>query len=676
MELQNLFSTVLNMTITGSVVIGCVLLARLALGRAPRGFAYALWAVVLFRLLCPVSVSAPVSVLELAGAPEPKTGVGAVEYVPMPVSAPSETMAVGVLPAQAAAPVPARAEPGVDWHLLGTWTWSAGFAALALYGVVSYVDLKRKLRESTPAGRGIREADGIKSPFVLGLLRPVIYLPAGLGEEERRYILLHERFHVRHGDHLVKAVFWLAVCIHWFNPLVWLAFVLCTRDMEMRCDEAVLKKLGPQVRSDYAQSLLNLAAGRRLVPAPLAFGEGDTGKRVKHVLGWKRSRLWMAVPAAVLCVTVLVLTACNPDFHLVEKQLLFGNRYRATAVLGQADSLERVYGLREHDEHLWWQEGDVFTDLGELKERKLGSGFELSDEDLERQLRESNDLAWKAGEHWLLYQTDGSVYLTEGQDRVLKLDEVRQGKVRVQTAQDFGSSYPLTDYPAGSGLWAQEQQSILVNSVGATLVFTISTEEKILTVVEEYHQMEADGTETVTETTHVLERTPDYGYELPIARRGDYEGDWAQYRVDIGLSSYVCCVRFGMTAMQTQEVTFREGAAAITLQIPEGWSYCVTSLEDDAYSAGITFWPTGREAGVLRFDYYPSGFGVCGTGLETSAMTLAGRNVSVGTYDGANLWDYIAFGDDFAVWGEGHESWWAEYGDEAMEILDSARFGG
>ena len=314
-------------------------------------------------------------------------------------------------------------------------------------------------------------------------------------------------------------------------------------------------------------------------------------------------------------------------------------------------------------------------ELGQLVEKRLSSGFDLSDESLEQQLRQDNDLAWRTGEYWLLYQTDGSVWLTEGRDRVLKLDPIRQGSVRVQTAQAFGNLWSLTDYPAGSGLWAQEPQNIVAVSGEATLVFTISTEEKTLNVVEEYHRMEPDGTDTVTETPHVLERTPDYGYELPIARRGAYGGDWAMYRVDIGLSSYVFYVRFGMAAAQTREVTFSEGGASITLQIPEGWSYCVTSLEENEYNAGITFWPTGREEGVLRFDYYPRGFGVCGTGLETEEIELAGQTVSVGTYDNESLWTFLSFGGDFAVWGENHESWWAEYGETAMEILDSARFG-
>ena len=318
MDMQNLFTTVLNMTVTGSIVIGCVLAARFALGRAPRVFAWALWLVVIFRLLCPVAPAGPVSVLEFVDAPRSESG--AVEYVELPVQAPLETIHAG--PGQIGSSVPVQTKPPVDWNFLASRGWCLGVGLMAAYGIISYVNLKRKLRESVPLEKGVREADGIATAFVLGR---TVYLPAGLDAAERRYILLHERLHLRHGDPVVKALFWLAVCIHWFNPLVWLAFVLCGWDMELRCDEAVLKKLGGDVRSDYAQSLLNAAGGKRLA-VPLAFGEGDTGKRVKFVLNWKKKKLWVGLAAAVLCIVVLVLTIFNPNANLAEHQIVFGNQ--------------------------------------------------------------------------------------------------------------------------------------------------------------------------------------------------------------------------------------------------------------------------------------------------------------------------------------------------------------
>ena len=677
MDLQNLFTAVLNMTITGSIVISCVILARLVLKNAPRVFPWMLWLVVIFRLLCPVSVSGPVSVLEFVDAPRSESG--AVEYVELPVRAPLETMVAQpeqMVAGEATSPVPLQPKPPINWNFLASQVWIVGAGAMAAYGFLSYVNLRRKLRESVPLARGVREADGIATAFVLG---HTVYLPSGLRPAERGYILLHERLHIRHADPIVKGLFWLAVCIHWFNPLVWAAFFLCQRDMELRCDEAVLKKLGGAVRSDYAQSLLNFATGHARLAAPLAFGEGDTGKRVRFVLNWKKKKLWVGILAAVLCMAVLVLTVFNPNAHLVEYQFVFDNHYRAEAVLGEPEPMERIWFLREYDDHLLWQEREMLEDLGELKLKRLGNRFDLTDEALERQLRQENDLAWNCGAYWLLYQNDRSIYLAEGADRVLRLHGIRGMRVRPQTAENFGDLHYMYDYPLGSGLWEQYPHDAVAVGSGTTLVFTGGEGAKAITVVEEYHRMNADGSETVIETGNTLERTRDYGYELPISRRGDCDGDWAMYRVDLGMSSYVFFVRFGTETLVEQIVTYEEEGVRITLPLPAGWGYAITPLNaaesSSNMASGITFWPRGREEGKIFFGYYPDRFGVCGTGLETTEMLLAGQKATVGTYDDAAVWDFISFGEHFAVWGQGHEHWWAEYGETAMEILDSAVFG-
>ena len=673
MDLQVLFSSVLNMTITGSIVIICVLLARLALGKAPRGFACALWAVVLFRLLCPVSVSAPVSVLSAVDVPAQSGELGAVEYIPSPVSAPVETMVLDpelVVPSEQSEPAE-PAETPIDWHLIASRLWAAGAAALAVYGILSYVNLKRKLREAVPAGEGVREADGIGSPFVLGLVRPIIYLPSTLGEAERGYILRHERCHLRHGDHVVKAMFFLALCIHWFNPLVWLAFRLCGRDMEMRCDEAVLKQLGPQVRSDYAQSLLNFAAGRRVSLTALAFGEGDTGKRVKHVLNWKKKALWAAIPAAVLCAVVLCITAVNPGGSFDDTP--FGHSYRA----GQ---MEVPTGTHVSFDRLYTLSSDMVLFIREDGGTEMAGTFRTAEA---REVPGIDNVrrAWKTdGGDWrLAEQEDGTLWLIEEAGAVVGL--VRADLLGVTVKQPGReTTIEPTWYWSGSPDWYSSTLSTTLVDGDAELVFQPEADVEKILVSEEYH---SGGGVTVSE--HVLERNPDGTFTLAVSRQSQEGDDGAVYRVTVGEDNYLFRLTFpavpGVTAVsgptqeQTREVTFSDGGAYITLQLPEGWEYVLTDFSDEAYSAGITFWPRGREEGRLRFNFYPQGFGVCGTGLECTDMILAGRNVSVGTYDGGAVWDYISFGEDFAVWGEGHESWWSEYGGEAMEILDTAQFG-
>ena len=325
-------SAVVNMSVTASVVIVFVLLARLALKKAPKIFSYVLWAVVLFRLLCPVSFTAGFSLLGLVDAPAaevtPNTTI--VEYIPAPsgdrtpvtpvnpgVTAP--VVNPGTTPAPVDSVTPADpapvtpAAPAVTVTDVLPLIWLLGIVGMAAYSVVSYVSLRRRLIGAVPLRENVWLADHIGSPFVMGFVRPKIYLPSALPEQERGYIILHEQHHIRRLDHVIKALAFAALCIHWFNPLVWLAFVLSSKDMEMSCDEAVVRQLGEEIRADYSASLLSLATGRRIIAStPLAFGEGDTGSRIRNMLSWKKPALWVTIAAAVICAAVVLAGAGNP----------------------------------------------------------------------------------------------------------------------------------------------------------------------------------------------------------------------------------------------------------------------------------------------------------------------------------------------------------------------------
>lgn len=256
-----LLPIILNMTITASVVITLVLLARLVLRRAPRICSYALWLVVLFRLLCPVSLTADISLMGLLDTPvtEVTAHTSAAAYVPRDVvhdPEPAVDFPVPGIGEAVSKALPQGEEQTVADPLeapmaLATIAWMTGAAAMVIYGVVSLFRLRRRLVGAMPLETGVYLADHIDTPFVLGLVRPRIYLPSALPEGERNYILLHERHHIRRLDHVVKLLAFLALCIHWFNPLVWLMFVLLGKDMEMSCDEAVMKLLGEDVRADY-----------------------------------------------------------------------------------------------------------------------------------------------------------------------------------------------------------------------------------------------------------------------------------------------------------------------------------------------------------------------------------------------------------------------------------------
>ena len=683
MDLQNIFTMVINMTVTASIVILCVLAARLVLKKAPRVLSCALWLVVLLRLLCPVSVSGPVSVLGLVDAPMAASGMA--EFVELPVRSPTETIRVdpdALTAGQATQIAPVRAP--IDWNFYGSRVWIAVTALLLGYGILSYVNLKRKLRESVPIGKGVRECDGIASPFVLGR---TIYLPAGLRPEERGYILLHEQLHIRHGDPVVKTLFWLAVCIHWFNPLVWLAFFLCGRDMELRCDEAVLKQLGSQVQSDYAQSLLDLAMGRRFAPAPLAFGEGDTGKRVKFVLKWKKSKLRIAVPAAVLCAAVIVLTACDPA---KAKDSPFGHSYQAVSSYASVSDFSfplNTYYTLTSDMCLFIR-GEKTEQVGFFQEVPANAD---SLKDFPESFRRLIRRCWHIEESgwWLMEHKNGDLQLHDLNQSVVHT-LARTDLLGVTIRQPGIEAYvePVW-YATDSWAWMPEEMSATLVDSDARIVLMPEQEVDMLLVSEEYYQRQPDGETSITVSDYFLERDAKGEFALEVSRRGDAGDDFAVYQVTVGEDRYAFRLTFPMVPGETsvavgvpeqwREVRYEEHGAFITLQLPESWSYAVTSIDDEALDAGIaggiTFWPLGREDGKLFFGFYPDRFAVCGTGLETAELVLAGQTATVGTYDDRPLWDFISFGEYFAVWGQNHEAWWSEYGNTAMEILNTAQFG-
>ena len=307
--MDTLFLSILNMSLTGAFVIAAICLARQLLKKAPKIISYALWAVVGFRLVFPFTIESMFSLIPFNPSPIPPDI--AMQTVPRIDSGiPLVNNAVSnVLPAA----VPYySANPLQIWVSIGAWAWFFGLAILMIYGLVSFFLLKRKMQKSMWVEANIYEADNIKSPFVLGIFSPKIYLPVGLSKHERGYILLHEQTHIRRHDHIVKFVAYFILCLHWFNPLAWLAFWLMGADMEMSCDERVVKELGDDISEDYSMSLVRIATGKRImVGSPLAFGEGGIKERVKRVLNFKKPTRVVIVTAAILAVILSLGFAVN-----------------------------------------------------------------------------------------------------------------------------------------------------------------------------------------------------------------------------------------------------------------------------------------------------------------------------------------------------------------------------
>ncbi|MGN1414314.1 MAG: M56 family metallopeptidase [Anaerovoracaceae bacterium] len=311
------FLDVVNMSIGASCVILVVLLLRLALRRAPKKFSYLLWSVVGLRLCCPVSFSSVFSLFQFRP----------IQHVFSPGNAGTSPVFLPevneVLKSAADAgygAIAIRPETGEDFVISVSLVfqgiaavWITGMLLLLLLGAVNYLRLKKRLAASVRREENVWQSDQVCSPFILGILKPKIFIPFGLEGESLSYVLAHERVHIRRADHLVKLLAFLLVTVHWFNPLVWLAFHLMTKDMEMSCDEKVLEELGVCGKKNYSMSLLSFAANRRFpAPGPLAFGETAVKSRIKNVLNWRKPKRWISVCATMACLVMMAACAANP----------------------------------------------------------------------------------------------------------------------------------------------------------------------------------------------------------------------------------------------------------------------------------------------------------------------------------------------------------------------------
>lgn len=407
----------LNMSLTASVVTLFVLFARLLLRRAPKIFSYALWYVVLFRLFCPVAVGSSLSLLGILDTPavETHSAVSSIEYIPanivhtefpeiqMPVPGVSDVVN-RQLP-QAAEQL--GADPLEFPTTFATYIWGAGFLAMAVYSVIAYFGIRKKLKVVIPLRDNIFIADDIKSPFVIGFFRPGIYLPCGLGGKEQEYIILHEQHHIRRLDHIVKALAFLALCIHWFNPLVWLAFVLMGKDMEMSCDEAVIRKMGENVRADYSASLLALATGRRMIAGtPLAFGEGDTKGRIRNLANWRKPGFWVVLAAVAGCAALSVCLLTNPMGGDEQEGGEDGDRLNIeTSEASGGGESESISGGGEGDasEPISREDGDDEAGTAAVTQLTLDDVATLSEK--------GNDLSWADFEQYSHEDVGSGLYI-------------------------------------------------------------------------------------------------------------------------------------------------------------------------------------------------------------------------------------------------------------------------
>lgn len=310
--MDKIFFRVLNMSLVSGYVIVLLLLLRSLFGRASRRIAYALWGVALFRLLCPFSIEGLVSLVPF----QPNTVSVGMLYEQTPQIHSGVASFDSVVNRFLPAGTPQySANPLQIYAFTGEILWISGMVLLAGYGIVSLLILTYTLRnaEAIPGLNRVYQMEGLETPFVLGIIRPKIYLPTALSGKEREYVLLHETTHIKRLDHAARLAAYAALCIHWFNPLVWIAFWLSGKDMELSCDEIAVGKMALEDRKGYSSALLKLSTEKWMkCPTPLAFGEGDVKGRIKSVLSYHRPVMWISFTALAAAIVLCLGLALNP----------------------------------------------------------------------------------------------------------------------------------------------------------------------------------------------------------------------------------------------------------------------------------------------------------------------------------------------------------------------------
>lgn len=390
--MEQILFTLAEVSVSAGIIITAICLLRLFCRQIPRRFFVMLWVVVAVRLLCPFSVSTRYALipsmdgkLDTLFTSEPAAAIPNTPDLPVsvPDNPPAQQPLSPALPADAAedtAPfintpdvsfvTPAADNSSPSLVSILAFMWLGGAALLAAYLNWQYLLLKKRLSTAVMTDtRRIKETDRITSPFVLGVFRPVIYLPVNLSPQERQFVLAHEQSHIRHADHIIKFLFLAALLVHWFNPLVWLAFTLWNRDMEMTCDERVLGSFEDDVRSRYSKTLLALSVRQSGLRISLAFGESSVKSRITHILNFKKPAVWVTLAGMILLV--LIIPQCFATRALKADNLEEDTEYLRLLAQNRHEEISDTEGNNLIIEQLPLQEGLSVTNISTYDNSEL-----------------------------------------------------------------------------------------------------------------------------------------------------------------------------------------------------------------------------------------------------------------------------------------------------------------
>ena len=374
--MSGIFLKLLNLSISASWLVLVVLALRLVLKRAPKWVNVLLWGMVALRLMLPFSIESALSLIPSAETLSPEV----VRFDPAPTITSGVTIIDNAVNPSlsesfAAAPL-ASVNPLYVWTYLAGWVWLIGLAAMLAYALVSYLRLRRRVSASIPLRENIYVCDEVPSPFILGIVRPRIYLPSALDEAQRGSVLSHERAHLARRDHWWKPLGFALLAVYWFNPLLWLAYTLLCRDIELACDERVLRGMDAGQVKAYSSALLACSVPRRMLAAcPLAFGEVGVGARVKNALRYKKPAFWVVAASVAVCVVVAVCFLTNPRTDTDAAGLVGFHREQVT----YADVTDEN-GAQPSNVQLTAEETDaVYALLDTLQYKRLGTASGMQD---------------------------------------------------------------------------------------------------------------------------------------------------------------------------------------------------------------------------------------------------------------------------------------------------------
>lgn len=323
--MENVFLELFNMSITASWLVLAVIVFRFIFKKAPKSLRVIMWGLVALRLLCPFSLESVLSII-------PST-----EFVPpeivysessAEVSGAEIFNAIGNNPVyydlgiedgsvvftEYSAPDDNTVNPLLIITYIASIIWIVGVAAMLLYTLISYLRILKNVREATPLKENIWICDNISTPFILGLVKPRIFLPSSMNEQDTEFVIAHEKAHLKRRDHLWKPLGFALLTVYWFNPVLWVAYILLCRDIELACDEKVIKEMGTEIKKSYSDALINCSVPRKMISAcPLAFGETGVKGRIKSVLNYKKPAFWVIVIAVVAALVTTVCFMTNPE---------------------------------------------------------------------------------------------------------------------------------------------------------------------------------------------------------------------------------------------------------------------------------------------------------------------------------------------------------------------------